>query len=522
MNPENNLGNENQIDSMSSSTLGSVSLNNDVSAAPVTNNVNPTNDLSSIGLESLSNNIANAQPAEVAPQVDAAPVQSVGLSDAVSAQPASINPSPVVDIPEVPTAPVNEVPQTPNLESTQGMGLNDIASAALNQNVMNDVGMAPVEQPVAPVDVSAPVSAPSEVVATPSEPVAGPTMPIPDQMPDMSYQAGVSTPVDYATPMSNFDEIGTTPELDPKAKMNKKNGKTALFALIILAIAALGAGSYYLINVKHIFDKSSVKTKDVSVEQGQELSENINDYATFNNTSSSNCVIDLTKIDIQVAGEYVYTIKCGEKEYTGKVTVADTKAPTARLKANVVEVANVANVTADTFVDACYEENCTTSLVDSQDLNITAKGVYPVKIKVTDDSGNASNVTAPLVVIDGSIHIGLIASKDVVSNDEYRLVEKVVVLYSDNSFVAYTMYQFDFESKDLYISQNNVGEDGNMAIGDYSGIPVYVPDSQRITLVSDSLNNLIQGSYSYDRQALTNVGYTTELFAGDHIEVLNY
>ena len=58
MNPENNLGNENQIDSMNSATLGSVSFNNEVNAAPVPEYNNQTNNLSSIGLDNLSNKVS--------------------------------------------------------------------------------------------------------------------------------------------------------------------------------------------------------------------------------------------------------------------------------------------------------------------------------------------------------------------------------------------------------------------------------------------------------------------------------
>ena len=546
MNPENNLGNENQFDSMNSSTLGSVSLNNNTNSEPVQNIPNPTSNLSSIGLENLSNNIVNNQQNINAVNQDAlntTPVQPIGLSDAINnqvAQETSVSPdaSSVVNnysgntdynaSQSIPSFQEPVINSTPVVEQPQNVGLNDVASANLSHGFeqtqpnysTQDVGLGAVEQPVNTETAQNNVTPVNQAPEMPS----GPTMPIPDTMPDVGYQAGVSTPVDYATPMTNFDEIGTTPELDPKAKMpgNKKAGKTLMFVLIILAIAALGAGSYYLINVKHIFDKSSVTVKNLTVEQGVPLSENINDYATFSNTSSSNCVQDLSKVDINVAGTYVYTIKCGDKEYTGKITVKDSTAPLAKLKANVVQVGEVANLTAESFVDSCYGEDCTSAISADQDLNITAKGVYPVKLEIKDQSSNSSDVIAPLIVMEGELHYGIIASKEIISNDDYKLIEKDAILYSDNGFVSYTMYEFTFNNTEMFNSQSGTDENGMIKISDYSGIPVYKYDEMKIVLVSADANNLVQGSYSSDREALTNVGYTVESFGKDHISILNY
>ena len=548
MNPDNNFGNQGIDNSLGSANLGAMPAPDATPVQPVSS-VNPTSNLSSIGIENLSNNIANNQASDV--------TLSGAINDfAQPAQPEVASQQPVVD-----AAPVNEFVtepasntnlyqepqmQVPNYQADVTMsstsapeqmvsepapmpqGLNDLASGnALNQNpqglgdALNNQPAPGLNQSVQEPLINNDINQAAPQVDAPT----GPTMPIPDSMPEMGYQAGVSTPVDYATPMSNFDEIGTTPELDPKAKSgNKKGGKTALFALIILAIGALGAGSYYLINVKHIFDKSSVKLKDVVVEQGGVLSENINDYATFTNTSSANCVQDLTNVDVNVAGTYTYTIKCGTDEYTGKITVQDTTAPSVVLKPNVVQLENIANVTADSFVESCDEEPCAYRLVEGQDLATitTEPGVVPVKISVSDQNDNTANVIAPLYVVSNNVHIGLAATKEAVTTDEYIMVEKDIILYSDNNtYLAYTMYQFSFMSEAAY---NSVGSlDGDtISISDYSGYPVYNKNNLKITLVSKEANNLIQGSYAQDREALASVGYTVEAFASDHLSILNY
>lgn len=538
MNPENNLGNENQIDSMNSATLGSVSFNNEVNAAPVPEYNNQTNNLSSIGLENLSNNIMNNQQ-EVDTfngVVENAPINNSPVSmEQFGVAPEINNPvqqAPVVDSYAAPTDVagqqtvsynepiVDSYAQAPSVEPVQNMGLNDMATANINLSAIKEAQTpsVPESTQAEPVETNPTLNETNMNNTQPS----GPTMPIPDSMPDVGYQAGVSTPVDYATPMTNFDEIGTTPDLDPKAKMpgNKKGGKLLVFLLIIILIGALGAGSYYFINIKHIFDKSSVQLKDLVVEQGVPLSENINDYATFSNTSSSNCIQDLSKVDINVAGSYTYTIKCGDKEYSGKITVKDTTPPKAKVKANVIQLDEIDNVTAESFVDSCYGEECSAAL--SQELNITNKGVFPIKLDITDSNGNSSSVYAPLVVVEGNIHVGLIATKELALNDEYTIVEKDVVLYSDNNYLSYTMYVFTFNNESSYASYLTTDESGKATISDYSGIAVFDSESNKITLVSDVANNLVQGSYSSDMQALSNVGYTAEPFAKDRISVLNY
>ena len=538
MNPENNLGNENQIDSMNSATLGSVSFNNEVNAAPMPEYNNQTNNLSSIGLENLSNNIMNNQQEGKTFNgvVENAPINNSPVSmEQFGVAPEINNPvqqAPVVDSYAAPTDVVGQQPvsynepivdsyaQAPSVEPVQNMGLNDMATANINLSAIKEAQTPSVPEPTQaqPVETNPTLNETNMNNTQPS----GPTMPIPDSMPDVGYQAGVSTPVDYATPMTNFDEIGTTPDLDPKAKMpgNKKGGKLLVFLLIIILIGALGAGSYYFINIKHIFDKSSVQLKDLVVEQGAPLSENINDYATFSNTSSSNCIQDLSKVDINVAGSYTYTIKCGDKEYSGKITVKDTTPPKAKVKANVIQLDEIDNVTAESFVDSCYGEECSAAL--SQELNITNKGVFPIKLDITDSNGNSSSIYAPLVVVEGNIHVGLIATKELASNDEYTIVEKDVVLYSDNNYLSYTMYVFTFNNESSYASYLTTDESGKATISDYSGIAVFDSESNKITLVSDVANNLVQGSYSSDMQALSNVGYTAEPFAKDRISVLNY
>ncbi|MBO4601015.1 MAG: hypothetical protein J5634_02140 [Bacilli bacterium] len=545
MNPENNLGNNLDNNGMNSSSLGSIPVNNDlgnVQPNPTSLEGQTLNDLSAIGVQSLQGNMANnAQPSSLEgmtlnsvinnyqPVQDAQPVENVTPAPASSEAPMTLNdainasspvqPETFVQAPVEPTIPVapamdNVVPDAPVMQPT-------IESAPVEPQINNDV-LQPETLPVQ--DAVMPSVAP-EVNVNPAPSVSEPTMPIPDAMPDLGYQSAVSTPVDYATPMSDFDQIGETPELDPKAKnKNKKGGKTLVFVLIMLLICALGGGAYYLINVKGILDKSSVKTKDLTVELGATLSEDINDYATFSNTSSSNCVQDLSKVDTSAVGTYEYVIKCGKDEYRGKITVSDNTAPSVVLSAKVYKASPENMPSPDEFIKSCSENDCSYSFTNESDVEtaLSSKGIKTIKITVSDANNNSQVVNVPVVVIEQDFHVGLLATKDVVSNEEYTIKEKVVVLYSDFTYLSYTMYDFQFNDKTIYVTNSKKTESDTLTISDYSGLPVFNDEDMRITLVSDASNNLIQGIYKDDREALLSVGYTPEVFAIDHISLIDF
>ena len=279
MNTDNNLEN-----SMGSESLG-------VAATPVNNepinnggedNFVPFQDLNNAPLNVPTENadvqptpIVQTEPLDVQPTlyqpepVQAPVEQNVDMVNQVPAVDESINTfiQPPVEEPVTEVAPTFDTMQAaPTVENIEvAPSIEPVPSVEPTYTEPT-----PVAEPVVDNNLNQDnytVSNDQPMVSSPE--TQGPTIPIPDQMPGTDYQAGVSTPVDYATPMSDFDQIGTSPELDPKAK-GKKNNKGLLFLLLILLIAALGAGSYYAINVLGIFNKESVTLKEVIVEKGEQ------------------------------------------------------------------------------------------------------------------------------------------------------------------------------------------------------------------------------------------------------------
>lgn len=339
----------------------------------------------------------------------------------------------------------------------------------------------------------------------------GPTMPIPDQMPSTDYQAEVSTPVDYATPMSDFDQIGTTPELDPKQKGSKKKNKALLFILLLIIIGGLGYGSYYLINVMGILEKDSVSVKEVTAEKGEAVSTNIDDYATFKNTSSSNCVLDTSKVNTATIGSYDFTVTCGKKSYTGKVTVKDTKAPQIEVKTLVVTAG--AAVTADMLVSTA-DETATYAFASDTEVNeFQTAGLKRIKVNATDENGNVKTYVIPVIVTSSEYSIGIVSKKDVsLDNTNANITEKNVILYNNGMVndTSYTAYIIRFNDVNSYKAAiKNYDDSGSLTYETYTGVPLFYQSTNTLILVKDINTDLIKDAYNTSFTNLKELGYET-------------
>ena len=350
--------------------------------------------------------------------------------------------------------------------------------------------VAPVEsldQNVAPVEGLEQTFTADVPAATPVEEPQGPTIPIPDSMPTTDYQATVSTPVDYATPMSDFDQIGSTPEIDPKAKTKKGNSKkTIMFLFILVVIAGLGCGAYYLINIKQIFKTSSVETKNITIDSGDTLSTNIDDYGVFKNTQSSNCVLDTNKVDTTKAGKYTYVISCGEDKYEGTITVIDKSAPEVEL--NFKYTVAPQPIYKEDIVRSVSEENAEYNFTSEEEANqaFSTPGFNVISMTVKDASGNSKEVLAPVAVLSSDMQFILVGQK---ATDKTNVIEKLVTfIRSDITVeVATKMYVITFDTDEEYnkaVESYNGGKE--FTYDSYTGIPVFYKSEKKLVIITDT------------------------------------
>ena len=341
---------------------------------------------------------------------------------------------------------------------------------------------------------------------------AGPTMPIPDSMPTTDYQAGVSTPVDYATPMNDFDQIGTSPELDPKSKGKKKSNKLAVVIVLLALIGGLGYGSYYAINVLGILDSKNVSVKDITSEKGEALSVNIDDYATFKNTSSSNCVLDTTKVNISTVGDYEYTITCGDKEYKGKITIKDTKGPEIVVKTNIVVAGTT--LTADMLVESSDETATYAYANDADKEAYQTAGLKMIKLVATDSNNNTKNYIVPVIVTSSEYSMGIVSKKDITNdNTDATITEKNVILYNNSggavNDTSYSAYIIKFNTEALYKDAiKSYDGSSSLTYTTLTGTPLFYKDINTLVLIKDINSDLIKEDYTNTWNNLTTVnGY---------------
>ena len=509
-----NMDNNNLENGIGSESLGAVET--PVNAAPINNEtVNNVGDATFNPFEDLNNAQLNVptEPVEEQPT-------PIVQTEPIDAQPTLYQPEPVQDLTAPVEAPVQtEVPAASfNQTAPYGENINVNNQAPVDnfqqpsfeptnaEPVVDTFNQAPAVEPVMPsepvMDTNvAPEVAPMPAPETlPQQPVTdGPTLPIPDQMPTTDYQAGVSTPVDYATPMSDFDQIGTTPELDPKAK-TKKSKKLSIFLLLLLLIAALGGGSYYLINIKGIFNSNSVSVKEVTAEKGEALSTNIDDYATFKNTSSSNCSLDTSKVVITTPGTYEYTISCGDKTYKGKVVVKDTKGPQIDVKTNIVVAGT--NLTADMLVASSDETATYAYESENETQNFQTAGLKNLKVVATDEAGNKKTYTIPVVVTSAEYSMGIVSIKKIgTDKTDVNIAEKNVILYNNTAGIvndtSYTAYVITFANNQTFKNAiKDYNNSGSFTYETYTGTPLFYNSLNTLVLVKDINSDLIKDDYT--------------------------
>ena len=333
------------------------------------------------------------------------------------------------------------------------------------------------------------------------EPVnEAPTLPTPETIPSSTS----STPVDYATPMSNFDDIGTTPELDPKAKGKKKTNKLVVILLFLIIIAGLGGGAYYLINVKGILNKDNITVKNIKSEKGETLSTNISDYATFTNTSASNCILDTNDVNINAVGTYKFKITCGEKEYTGNVEIVDNKAPDVEVTTNAIIAGNA--LLPENLAIANEEATFTFANEEEASAALQTAGLKIIDLKVTDANNNSKEFKAPVVVTSAEYSV-ILAMKKQLSTEEgkYTLTEKNIILYNGSAGwvndTGYTAYIINFSnSKEYEDVAKTYDNSGSMTFNSYVGTPLFYKSKNTIVLIRDINTDLVDLNYikSYD------------------------
>lgn len=199
----------------------------------------------------------------------------------------------------------------------------------------------------------------------------------------------------------NFNAVPTPPEITENKKNKKKNNKTLLYILFVLVlIAAVGFGvKFFLTNAKKNAPGKEIGIKEVKLELGAEITNNIDDYATITGYNKAECTIDKSGISTKKVGAYKFYITCSGQKVEGTAVVDDTTKPEVIM--NEVLVAPNANITVNDFISSCVDASkCTYKFANEDTVKtaLKAAGEYKIEIIISDEYNNESTVTANLIV----------------------------------------------------------------------------------------------------------------------------
>lgn len=291
---------------------------------------------------------------------------------------------------------------------------------------------------------------------------------------------------------TTFDvgDIGSIPPMDPlNNKENKptKKKKGLFVFLVIILILLVGGFVYYYLHISKGALSTAVTTRDLTLQLDDNLSTDINDYATFKGTDSNNCILDTKNVNINKVGTYEYTITCGTKTYSGKITLQDTKAPEVTLKSIVKKVNDV--VAPEEFVSECNETSeCTYSFnnVDAVNNAMMTSGSYDIEILVTDANNNSNVVKAKLIVIDTDIKVYLncVSNDQAIDNFDGTLANiNKIGISPESQYVGiyFKTKEFTAKTEEEYNRlKNEYKNDGKISITEDSIKPVFDDENLKI------------------------------------------
>ena len=169
--------------------------------------------------------------------------------------------------------------------------------------------------------------------------------------------------------------------------------------------------------------KFTVPEEPVELELGSALSENVADYIIFTDRVSEErkqeildtAALDFSKVNTEEPGEYQAGVTYGNTEYAFTIKVQDTTAPEGTLASEVaklttgepVEASELVTSVADAqnvavqFVVPSEKEAGGEELVDRY--TYESAGDYEITIRLTDASGNTSDLLQKVTVINPDI-----------------------------------------------------------------------------------------------------------------------
>ena len=266
------------------------------------------------------------------------------------------------------------------------------------------------------------------------------------------------------------EEIGILPPNIEKNKSKKPFKAIIVILVVLLSLAFVGFGVYFYLSRANSKAKDKIVPNNLSFDIGTTLSLSPTDYATFKGMSSENCYVDLSAVDTNKAGQYSYSIICGNESYQGTIEIKDVNAPKVETKDIVKTVG--AKLKAEEFITKCSDSsNCSVKFKDEELIQsyLAKAGEYEVVLVIEDESGNSTEATAKLSVIEKQIAYYLSCMSNMSFDTDFKYTEYSVdkLAFEENGTFAkiltrtYTYAYFssaDYNEAKTQISDNTFKE----------------------------------------------------------------
>ena len=159
--------------------------------------------------------------------------------------------------------------------------------------------------------------------------------------------------------------------------------------LIILFVIGISIGIFLYIKSTNTF-----KLKDIKINLGEKLSNNLEDYIDGSIKNISEYKLYLDNVDITKVGEYEYKVKYNKHVEKGTIKVIDNKKPTVTLSEDITIGINE-ELNLNILIAKCEDDSlpCKVTLKKDSDLDkLKKEGVYNIDLIVSDAVGNKTNV----------------------------------------------------------------------------------------------------------------------------------
>jgi len=310
----------------------------------------------------------------------------------------------------------------------------------------------------------------------------------------------------------NSNTIGTTPpiSLEPEKSPKKKTNKVGFIILVLIILAGVGFGTYYVLNYTDLLNKEKINivTKDLNINIGDNLSTLIGDYATITGTDSKNCSLDTSQVDISKEGIYQYKVTCGVMIKTGNLTVIDNTEL-------VVETKTVYKVKTDILEakEFALEEdnNLTYEFVDQNQVDTIFDGdygTYTVRIKVSNQNNKTTEFDGTLVLMEYPIKGYLMCSSKEQNieglNATMTVTEKFAIVDDGNNGnlygnVAEEIHSFKFSDETEYTTYlASYKSENRITINNITGDTSFNDEELLIIISNDRDNELVAQEYGLD------------------------